>query len=173
MLIGDKSMFAIECEVRDKFDSFVYCNFRIWIADGPIGNWDEEVVLGVVMYAAKVFAADRGNRHLNLADCMSAEELWRHIDRFANADDPSDLRMGLEERYRSRFFLHDIADDSLATVAEVMVVERTDGVQRLLWKTRDGSHVHEIAIPKLTVDQVISEFLDWAETISPTVSKSA
>jgi hypothetical protein len=166
MLINDKSIFSIECEVRHKSDDFVFCNFRFWIAGNPIGDWSQEVVLGVLIHSAKVFMLYQGNRHLEQADRLSAELLWRHIDRFTHSDDPEDLKIGLEERYRPRFLIHDIADDSVATVCEVVVVDRADGIQRLLWKFRDSDNIQEATLPKLTVDNTVFNFIDWAETAS-------
>ncbi|MES2758215.1 MAG: hypothetical protein V4693_12650 [Pseudomonadota bacterium] len=132
----------------------------------PIGDWNQEVVLGVLVYSAKVFMLYQGNRHLEQADRLSAELLWRHIDRFTHSDDPEDLKIGLEGRYRPRFLIHDIADDSVASAYEVVVVERADGCQRLLWKSRGGDVIQEIDLPKLTVDTTISSFLRWAENLS-------
>lgn len=166
MLINDKSTFSIECEVRHRSDDFIFCNFRFWIAGNTIGDWSQEAVLGVLVHSANVFMLYRGNRHLEQADHLSTELLWRHIDRFTNSDDPEDLQIGLAERYRPRFLIHDIADDSVATVCEVIVVERADGTQRLLWKFRDSNNIHEATLPKLTVDYTVFDFIRWAETAS-------
>ena len=164
MLIGEKSIFAIECKVRRSFENFIYCNFRFWIVGEPIGDWDEEVVLGVLMHSAKIFMLYQGDRHLEQADNMSTELLWRHITRFTHSDDLEDMLIGLDGHYRPRFLLHDIADDSVAKVCDVAVVERADGVQLLLWKSRGSKDIHEAILPELTVDKTVGNFLRWAET---------
>lgn len=166
MLSGDKSTFAIECEVRDEIDSFVYCNFRFWVAGKPIGDWNEEAVLGVLMHSANVFMLYQGDRCLNIPNNMNAEQLWQHIDKVANSDDPDDLRISLEGRYRQRYLLHEISDDSVATVCEVFVVDRGDGMQRLLWKNKGDNNIQEMTLPKLTIDNTVSDFLRWAKSQS-------
>lgn len=166
MLIGEKLKFAIECEIRNSFNNFVYCNFRFWIAGNAIGDWSEEAVLGVLINSAKVFLLFQGDRHLEVSDSMSTKELWHHIARYSNSDDPNDLRIGLKERYRPRFLLHDIADDSIAKVCEMVVVERADGIQRLLWKNRSSNDIQETTLPPRTVDKTVADFLQWAEMVA-------
>lgn len=162
MLSGDKSTFAIECEIRDAVDSFVYCNFRFWIAGKPIGDWDEELVLGVLMNSAVVYMRYQGNRCLDIANNMNTEQLWNHIDRVVNSDDPDELHMSLECRYRQRYLLHEISDGSVATVCKVILVYRNDGMQRLLWKSKGANNIQEMTLPKLTVDKAVADFLHWA-----------
>lgn len=166
MQAGDKSTFAIECKIRDAIDSFVYCNFRFWIAGEPIGDWDEAAVLGVLMHSADVYMRYQGNRCLDIANNMNTEQLWNHIDRVVKSDAPDDLYLSLEGRYRQRYLLHEIADDSVATVCKVIVVERSDGAQRLLWKSNGSTNIQEILLPKLTVDKTAGDFLYWAKTQS-------
>lgn len=164
MLAGDKSTFAAECEIRDAIDSFVYCNFRFWIAGEPIGDWSEEVVLGVLMHSANVFMLYQGDRCLNKSNNMNTEQLWQHVNKVANSDAQDDLRISLEGRYRQRYLLHEISDDSVATVCTIFIVDRNDGMQRLLWKNKGDSNIQEITLPKLTVDKAVDDFLRWANS---------
>ena len=163
MLSGDKSTFAIESEIRDAIDSFVYCKFRFWVAGNPIGDWNEEVVLGVLRHSANVLMRYQGDRCLDVASNMNTEQLWQHIDRIANSDDPDDLHISLEGRYRQRYLLHEISYESVGKVCKIIVVDRNDGYQRLLWKCNGDNEIQELTLPKLTVDNVVNEFLDWAE----------
>ncbi|OGB25877.1 MAG: hypothetical protein A3I66_00045 [Burkholderiales bacterium RIFCSPLOWO2_02_FULL_57_36] len=163
MINGEKSTFAIECEIHHTFENFIYCNFRFWIAGEQIGDWSEESVLGVLIHSAKVFARYQGERYLEQAEGMSAMSLRNYIDRITTSDDPNDMQVSIEGHYRQRFLLHEIADDSVARDFEVMVVERADGAQRVLSKRRDGDDLQEKTLPKLTVDKAVAEFLLWAE----------
>ena len=164
MLAGEKSTFAIECEIRDEVDTFIYCNLRFWIAGNPIGDWNKVAVLGVVIHSAKIFMLYSGSRYLEFKKSMTADSLWFHIDRFSKSDKPAELQISLEGRYRQRFLLHEIANDSVATEYEVIVVERLDDVQRLLWKSKSENDIHELNLPSVTVDTVIANFLHWAES---------
>lgn len=163
MLIGDKSLFCIECDVCDRFAGFVYCNFRFWLGGAPVGNWDEECVLGVLIQSADVFLKYQGNRHLAVADTVKSSMLWDHISEFTESGCADALSIGIEAHYRQRFLLHTIADDSVATMAHVVVVERADMVQRLLWCKHDDKIVNELLLEKGTVDGVIAKFLAWAD----------
>lgn len=163
MLAGDKLTFAIESVVRERIADFVYCNFRFWIAGEPIGDWDDELVLGVLVHSADIFLLYQGDRCLDIANNMDADLLWQHIEKVANSDDPEDLRLSLEGHYRQRYLLHEIATDSVASVCKIFVVERSDGIQRLLWKRKVDSNTQEIRLPQLSVDQVVTQFLEWAK----------
>lgn len=167
MLFGDKSTFAVECEVRETIDTFVYCNFRFWIVGEAIGDWQEDVVLGTLIHSADVFLLYQGDRGLDMAEGMSAQLLWQHINKVATSDDANNLRLSLEGRYRQRYLLHEIAPDSVATVCEVVVVERKDGLQRLLWKIRGGKDLQEMTLPSLTVDRAVGDFCKWAVLMAP------
>jgi hypothetical protein len=138
---------------------------RFWIAGESIGDWNEEATLGVLLHSASVIMRYKNCRHLHQADTMGTEELWRHVERFAYSDDADDLQIGVEERYRQRFLIHELADDSIASVCKVILVERADGIQRLLWQTGGSVEIHELILPKLTVDHAIRDFIYWAETI--------
>ena len=80
ILVGDKSTFAIECELRATIDTFYYCNFRFWIAGEPIGDWEEQSVLGVLMHSSDVFMRFQGARQSEVGNSMSSELLWQHIN---------------------------------------------------------------------------------------------
>ncbi len=162
MLAGEKSTFAVECEIRDVSDSFIYCNFRFWIAGESIGDWDEDLVLGVLMHSADVFMLYQGDRCLDILSSMSAEQLWQHIEKVTTSDNSEDLRLSLEGRYRQRYLLHDIAVDSVATICKVIIVDRDDGMQRLLWKNNGDNNIQEMTLPKLTIDRAVGDFLRWA-----------
>ena len=153
----------MECDICGKAEGFIFCHFRFWIMDSPIGDWAEESVLGVLAHSAGVISKYQGNRHLPQADNLSAIDLWEHVTKICDSDDPMDLHISLEGRYHQKFLLHELADDAVATVCEVIVIERSDGIQLLLWKNRGEQHVNEIDLPKLTVDNAISTFIDWAK----------
>jgi len=163
MLLGDKCIFAVECEIQNRFDSFVYCTFRFWIKGDPVGDWDEEVVLGVIVNAAHVFLRYENDRRLDNIDCSSSVLAWARINQISNSDDPEELRLSLERQYRQRYLLHEIADESVAPIAQVIVIDCSDGSQRILWKMREGIVIHEVVAPSLTVDRVLELFVQWAE----------
>src|SRR5262245_60508085 len=147
MLLGDQSTFAIECEIRDIVDGFIYCNFRFWIQGNPIGDWNKEAVLGVLIHSANIIMEYQGNRYIVQVDTVDPNALWGYIDRISHSDDPDEMEMALEEHYGPRFLLHQLADDSVATVCKVIIVEHSNGIQRLLWKKIDSSDIQEIILP--------------------------
>lgn len=162
MLIGNKNSFGIEYEIRDRFGNFVYCNFRFWLGGIPVGNWDEECVLGVLIHSAAGFIAYRGNRHFIGGDLLEPQILWNRIKEFTDTGNDAMLWIGIEGQYRMRFLLHLIADDPLEKVAHVVVVDRADGMQRLLWCRFDDNIVSELILEKETVDDVVAKFIECA-----------
>jgi hypothetical protein len=163
MIIGEKSCFAVEWDVVSTFDNFVYGHFRFWIEGEPIGDWNEEAVLGVLIHSATVFLKFKGKRHLAAAECMNSEQLWCYVDRYSHSDDPVEMKIALEGNYRARFLVHEIADDSVATVCKIILVDQMNGDQRLLWKYNGSASVREIRCSKLVVDGVIEEFIRRAD----------
>lgn len=165
MLIGNKNSFGIEYEIRDRFGSFIYCNFRFWLGGIPVGDWDEECVLGVLIHSAVGFIEYRGNRHFIGGDLLEPQILWNRIKEFTDTGNDEMLWIGIEGQYRMRFLLHLIADDSLETVADVVVVDRADRMQRLLWCRLDDNIVNELILEKETVDDVVAKFIECAAKV--------
>ena len=163
MLIGEKSTFGIEWAAGSSFGGFNYGHFRFWIENEPIGAWDEEVVLGVLLQSAAVFLRFKGKRYLRQADYMTSVELWNYVDRYCNSDNPEEMQVALAGSYRARFLMHEISDDSVSTVCKAVLVEEITGAQRLLWKNNESKNVHEKKYTKLTVDGVIEGFIAQAK----------
>lgn len=159
MLIGEKSNFAVEWDIVSTFEGFVYAHFRFWIAGEPIGDWNEEVVLGVLIHSAKAFLMFKGERHLPETDGMNSEELWSHIEHYCNSDDPFEMNTAIAGNYRLRFLVHEIADDSVAPLCSIIVVDQINGTQRLVWKRAGSTRIHEAKFSKLLVDEVIADFV--------------
>lgn len=165
MLIGDPSNFAIEFDVVDVYDNFAYCSFYFWVDGKKIGNSAEEAVLGVIIHSSKVFLRYEGKRKLAAADDMADSQLWNYLESHIYSDEPVEYAIALEGQYRIRFLLHDIADDSIGTVCKIMLVEQSDGFQRLLWKCNGSNLLRAIRLKPLVVDSVIKSFIEAAENL--------
>lgn len=163
MLIGEKSSFAVEWVVVSTFEGFVYAHFRFWIAGEPIGDWNEEPVLGVLIHSSKAFLMFKGKRHLPETDGMSSEDLWSYIEHYSNSDDPREMQIAVEGNYRVRFLLHEIADDSVAPLCQIILVDQKNGDQRLLWKHVGSTQIQEEIYSKSVVDEVIENFVRSAD----------
>lgn len=163
MLIGKISNFAIEWVITNTYDNFDYGHFRFWIDGEPIGVWEEEVVIGVLVCSALVFSKFKGMRYLPSSDCMSSVELWEHIMSYSNSNHPDEMKTALDRNYRARFLMHEIGDDPVSSICRILLIEDSVGMQHLLWKFNNSTDVRELVCGKLEVDKIIEEFIEKAK----------
>src|SRR6202008_3287975 len=123
MLIGDKKKLALECQITSTADSFIYCSFALWVDSLKLVVVEEESVLGVLINSSKVFLRYTGNRQYSGSTNLSGDELHKIIVSACHSDLPERLRESIEGRYRQRYLLHEIADDSIGVEYFITVVD--------------------------------------------------
>lgn len=163
MIFGKVERFGIECQLQERIGSFQICNFRFWLGGFQLGNWNEESVLGVIVHSMQIFLRCRGNRHEEIADRLQAEELFERLYESAYDEDSEKWGVAVERQYRQRLHLEELGADSTGRDYCILMVEKANREQRVIWKKRNSSELHELTLPPLTVDQVVDEFIEWAE----------
>lgn len=159
MLIGTQSRFAVEYEIVSRSGAFVYVRFRFWIGGYAVGDWDETCTLGVLVHSAIVFLQFAGDRSLVASCGTSSKEMWDYVKQVCSSDNPVLLQLSIEGRFRQRYFLHELSDDSVGQRFQVMLFN-IDGVERILWQPRaDESKLHEVNVAVGTVDNVVNNFV--------------
>lgn len=159
MLFGDTAEFAIECEVVEQVEAFVYCRFRLWLAGKPIGDFEHESVLGTIAFSVQSFLRYRGRRQLppNLPGATDLERLTA----LTQSDDPETMQVALDLGARNRFALHEVADDAVGMSADVYVIDG-EGEQMIIAKSpRTVGEMVVRVLPAGRVDAVLDSFLEW------------
>jgi Immunity protein 42 len=163
MRIGDQSTFAIEYELINQVDTFTYCRFRFWIDGHDIGDWNEVCVLGVLLHSASIFMRYKGNRSVKIPAGTSAEDVWDYIASTCLSDDPVLMHLAIEQHLRQKHFLHELADETVASHYLVLVVDDGD-YQRLIWRSRAAkSLLFDKRVASGTVDKVVAKFISLNE----------
>jgi hypothetical protein len=163
MLFGEMTEFAIECEVVDQVEPFIYCRFRFWLAGRPIGDYLHENVLGTLVFCAQSFLRYRGQRRL--PSNVPGETEFERLTALTQSDNPVTMQMALRMGARSRFALHEVADDAVGSMADLYVIDG-EGEQMILAKApRSSDEVVMTAVPAGRVDAILDGFVQWSGDI--------
>ena len=162
MFFGSKTKFGIECEIRHTAADFVFCGFRFWVGGEPVGDWNEDCVLGVLLHSAEIFNKYAGKRLIEeVVQDLDADEIMSEIEMRTNGVDPTQIQKAVHERYRQRYLLHEVADDSVGKEYCVAVIDANVG-QRIVYKKRGGDSAQEVRVADHEVDESITAFINWA-----------
>jgi hypothetical protein len=189
MIFGDVSRFAIESDILDTVDQWVYARFVMWAGGRCIGNRDDSVVLSIVYGNLKMFLSHQRGRRIDVLSDAPATFVFRKLfdsnmwttgrpgsihdleDR-ALFKDAHDETLSCEEQARLQHTHH--LDDIGATAfdgIDALLLERSDGVQRLLWRNTPHTEAEEVIeeqlFPPLEFERVATEFLSWVEQQIP------
>jgi hypothetical protein len=115
--------------------------------------------MGVLLHSACVFLKFAGDRSLAASIGTPSKEIWDYITQVCTSDNPALLQLAIEGRFRQKYFLHEVSDESVGQHFQVMVVD-LGGFDRILWQSRvDQSKLHEVDVALGTVDDAISNFV--------------
>jgi Immunity protein 42 len=163
MMVGVQSEFAIEYELLDRADTFVYGRFRFWIGGLAVGDWDEICTMGALLHSASVFLKFAGERRITAAGA-SSREMWDYITQVSISDNPTLLHLAIEGRFRQRYLLSEVSDDSVGLHYQILVID-IDNHQKIMWQPlAESNHLREIDVASGTVDSVLSTFVNLATT---------
>jgi hypothetical protein len=180
MIFGEKQVFAIECEIVDQIDSWVYANFCFWIEGAKVGAYQETIVLKASIAWLKEFLRNSEKRCIPLFDSMDKEIVFRLIYETVivtplknssilemipeNKEETASGRLALSDsEIINRFHLDDVGMSSFDEYS-IILINREDGKQRIIWKHVDESSVHEAILPPDYFENIAIQFVSWAES---------
>lgn len=178
MLFGDKNFFAIEAVVSDEIISgYIYCKFRFWARNIPVGNFEEIEKLLLIVSNLQLYLKDSVNNRQEVAlDDLSSVEVFDLLFNSVFITIPKNTRImdtKIEPRkepqfdkIRQRFILDDIGGDSFMDYFNIVMFDKSDGYQRLIWRNLDEEEIiQEVLLLPNTFESVSKNFLDWATLI--------
>jgi Immunity protein 42 len=179
MLFGDPSVFAIECEIIDKIDKWVFADFRFWAVSEPIGDYDDSMDLLGGVYYLKESIKCAEYRHAHVFNDLSKEEIFRIVfDSIMitvpkgesirslplEPDLPYDYDSSLaQSKMRSGCHLDAVGMSSFCDKWNIILVENSNLWQRLIWRNLDTMELKEALFPPNRFEQVAQSFLDWID----------
>lgn len=178
MLFGDVATFAIECEVTVRFDArWTFGHFRMWAAGQSVGDYGDSADLrGCLNWLVDAVSSVDARCEPTLDDRSKVEVFQLVYDPFMVAipkgvpfwdiefPEETDERVSARSAYpdaMNRFHLDHVGMSSFEKWS-VLLIERGDGGQRLLWRRISDTEIGECVLRPNCFEDVASEFIDWA-----------
>ncbi len=163
MLFGDKKEFAIECEITGHVGSFHFCHFTFFVNGEAVGDYAEQVTLGVCLFNADLFLKYSNRRLAYVFETMVASEIViKYYDAVFGTDDAEPI----VEQFDSRFGMQDIGGESTRDEYVILLVWQSDGRERMVIKRKTdrvagNSTLQEAFFSQGAVNSVVESFLNW------------
>ncbi len=162
MLVGNKQQFAIELEILDVVDDWVFGTFLFWVEGLPIGDdKDKSVDLnGCVNWLRELIVNPKNRFELGLYDLEKSQV----YDQLCNSVLIGDGNQHAEERYAnifSRFHISHIGMSSFDNIT-IVLVENGDGDARFVWK-QDNQKIEEGVVKLSSFNQVVADAIAYYE----------
>ena len=144
MIAGNKNKFAIQIEIIDKADDWIFGYFLFWIYGKAVGNpLDKSVDLKSCLNWLKQFVASSVNRFEPELFDMDKGKAYLHICGSVVLQDQQDAFFS-EEKYDSAFERFHIAQLGMSSFDDlnIMLIEHEDGRQRIIWQ-ENGDPIEE------------------------------
>ncbi len=152
-LIGNRKEFAIQYEIAEIVDQFVYGYICFWINGMQIGELESGTIISDVLIFLPPIIKDNGNREHNIFFNMAKEEVYYLLGGQAYFDDVKYEEMALEETW-ARFNIKIGLDVFNNTV--IKLIDNQKG-SRIVF-SNDNKVVYDFYLNKGTVDKVFIAF---------------
>jgi len=165
MLFGEKREFAIECEITDYVESFHFCRLRFFVNDEIVGDYDEQVTLGVCLFNAEIFLENSKYRLAPDTEAMTASQILSKFYYSLFNKDFYEVQMEYED-YTHRFQMQEIGGDSTKDNYAILLLRQSDGKERMVIKKitemeNEDVFIREAYFIQGQVDFVVRSFLNW------------
>ena len=173
MLFGQRSRFAIEIGDIDRHEGYpgLFVQFRMWIDDVPIGDWEDRIVLGVSMTRARTLRENEQSRSNMPFPLVSAEEVFKTAyDDYYSLEpyDPNEM-CNRHPTFCDRFHMEHVGDNAITDHYGMVLVASTDGTQRVIVRQFDlsrdrtkGPIIVDVTLPHGCVELALGTYIEWA-----------
>ncbi|MBU3059037.1 Imm42 family immunity protein [Pseudomonas indica] len=170
MLIGNREIFAVECEIENVIDGWVLGRFFLWIHGVVVGDQDDySVDMNGCLKWLHDFVENPKNRYEpGLYDMHKDQVFLRLASSVLAHEDPQEL---IDETYEdtfSRFHISHIGMSSF-DCATLLFLKNEHGLERLVWKVR----CEEVSDAHLNPGEVEQVFLITIRELEETISHSS
>ena len=156
-IFGDKQTFAIQSRFIGEENGFKFIHVNLVIGGKEVGDFNEVVTAGPVVYSGGFFLRYTGLRSLEIEDERDAFEwIWQKIYIDEWQVEFSDLIC--------RFAVHAIFDVSVGDYGWlVFLVDRGDQSSAILLGHHESGFERSINIPRGEVERCLKDFDIWIE----------
>ena len=162
MIVGNRERFAIEAEVGDKVDDWVFGRFRFWLCGHAVGNWSDAADLKGCVAWLRTFANTTRDRFEPAFEGMAAREIFRlAFDSVMAGSGIASDEQAIPNAY-SRFNITRLGMSSFDNVALLLVKDRNGG-ERCLWREHGSTEIGECALWRNEMETVAAQFCDAFE----------
>lgn len=162
MMFGSKGRFGIEIGEVETIASNVYCQFRFWMCDTPVGDWEDRISLHASAEYMRQFCQHQYMRIDRRFEALSANEIIAEVhDAFFHAD-PVDQFVDQPD-LRDIFHLDDIGMSATIDKYSIVLVSPSALSARLVVKDwTAGGIVRECPLQFGDVERAGVEYVSWA-----------
>lgn len=162
MHVGDKQLFALEWEITQIVDNWIFGEFFFWIRGHRIGNSsDNSVHLGGVAEWIANFLEDPQDRFEPELFDLSKLEVYRRLALSVLVqDDPEIESVEVYKNTFSRFHISHIGMSSFDLTT--LLLKDSSGLERCVWKVYQGE-ICDAYLPENEMENVFRQFLSVFE----------
>lgn len=168
MFIGDRQTFAVEIEIRERVNGWVYGTFLFWLSGVAVGDaHDDSVDLqGCASWVRDFLNFPRDRVDAEIFD-MPADRVFRILYHsvMSGPDDGQNAQEVLEDsrgNVFSRFHVSHLGMSSFNDVS-ILLVENDSGRQRFVWQ-QGNNPIHDTILPKHQVRNVLDNTVKWFQS---------
>lgn len=162
MLFGNKKTFAIECEITEQIDDWVFGHFLFWLCDNSIGDREDSTDLKGCLMWLKDFLNTKRNRFER--EIINIDK-YTLFDLLYNSVIPTNEKCEHEAKFDdifSRFHISHIGMSSFDNF-DILLIELPHKIYRCLWRSVDNKEIKECYIPKNDMENITKICSDWLE----------
>lgn len=157
MIIGDKNCFAVQVDVEEAVDDWVFGAYLFWVKGVCIGRKDDRTVdlKGCWNWMRDFLGAHKDGFEPGLYE-MNKEQIYTCLARSVlPLQNPDGLAHEIYKNTFSRFHITHIGMSSFDNVT-LLFLKNERGMERLIWKSGDGV-VEDAYLAEHALEDVFSE----------------
>jgi len=172
MIAGDKNQFAVQIDIEDSVDGWIFGTYLFWVKGSPVGQVNDHAVdLKGCLNWMRDFIAGHRNRFEPELYGMDKEKLYTCLARSVLArQNPGGFAREVYEDTFSRFHISHIGMSSFDNVT-VFLVKDEEGMERLIWRTGEGG-VEDAYLAKNAMEDAFGEAVSFLQERVTSVAKS-
>lgn len=161
MLFGDKTTFAIECELYEEYcGEWMNGEIYYWIGGEKLGWCEHLLSLRDSLSEMRWPIYDRGNRKGEMLCELTPEEAFSRLDKFVYGDEPLDINKYPIPEISARF---QIDAPLVASASKIYLIQCGDD-ETFIYKTGD-SEISSFTLAVGIFDSVLKQAYEYLDEI--------
>lgn len=164
MLIGDKQNFAIEMEILDIVDGWIFGTFIFWLANVIVGNPEDKTVdlKGCINWLRDFVENPKNRFEPDLYDMDRNQVFLRLVTSITPGKQDVCFSEEYYEDIYSRFHIEHLGMSSFDGVS-IILIENDAKQQRCIWQQGD-KEVNEVFLAERRIEELAIKVIDFFET---------